>query len=445
MQKLKQTLNQKHNLSPQQIQFLGLLQISITGLDKRIESEIEENPALEEEEELDSIEKHENHYTAKEQSLKNDYITNNLTGNTYTLADHLHKQLIGNNINDDQLTVVKYLIDSLDDNGFLRRDTQSILSDFYISNEIEISEEQILASIKIINDLEPAGIGAKDLKECLLIQIKRKILKNKKSIIYILNDFYHEFINKNFEKIIKDTGITIEKLRMVYEEVEKLNPKPGASFSKNKDTIQYIIPDFKIIYKDGGIDVVVNKTKEKKIRVNSFYNTLLSKTKDSETRDFLTQKLDKAKWFVEALNKRYETLELVMGAIKDIQQEYLISGRESDLKPMKLADIAEKVHLDISTISRVTNSKYVETSFGNYLLKDFFSEAYRKDNGTLISTKEIKKKLTDIVQNENKNIPYTDEQLCIILGQEEYYIARRTVAKYRHELSIPIAKLRRKV
>jgi len=232
---------------------------------------------------------------------------------------------------------------------------------------------------------------------------------------------------------------------MVYEEVEKLNPKPGASFSKNKDTIQYIIPDFKIIYKDGGIDVVVNKTKEKKIKVNSYYSTLLSNTKDSETRDFLKQKLDKAKWFVEALNKRYETLELVMVAIKDIQQEYLISGIESDLKPMKLADIAEKVHLDISTISRVTNSKYVETSFGNYLLKDFFSEAYRKDNGALISTKEIKKKLIDIVQNENKNIPYTDEQLCVILGQEEYYIARRTVAKYRHELSIPIAKIRRKV
>tara|TARA_B110001454_G_scaffold218650_1_gene247300 strand:+ start:225 stop:1562 length:1338 start_codon:yes stop_codon:yes gene_type:complete len=445
MQKLNQTLNQKLTLSPQQIQFLGLLQIPIIDLEKRIESEIEDNPTLEEDEEETILDKYETNYSAKEQGRKTDFIVNNLTNNTDTLASFLHKQLIGNNLHDNQLTLVKYIIDSLDDNGFLRRDLESVISDFFISTEVEVSKEKMLEAIKTIQNLEPAGVGAKDLKECLLIQIKKKSPKNKSSIVTILETFYHEFTNKNFEKIIKELQITSNELGLVYKEVEKLNPIPGGSFSKNKDTIQYIVPDFKMTYKNGILDVTVNKSNTKRVTVNAFYNTLLSETKDSATKDFLTQKLDKARWFVDALNKRYETLELVMVAIKDIQQEYFVSGKESDLRPMKLADIAEKVHLDISTISRVTNSKYVETSFGTYLLKDFFSEAYRKDNGDIISTKEIKNKLSEIVRDEDKNSPYTDEWLCKLLGQEEYHIARRTVAKYREKLSIPIAKLRRKI
>ena len=441
MQKLTQNLNLKHKLSPQQIQFLGLLQIPIIDLDKRIESEIEENPVLEEDEETPEYNDN-NNYSSKDK-IKTDFIVNNLSSNNESLSGFLHKQLIGSDFDKLQLNVVEYLIDSLDEDGFLRRDVESIISDFFISNEIEISAEKMLDSIKIIQNFDPIGVGARNLQECLLLQIKKKKLDNKALIIVILEKYYHEFTNKNFEKIIKELNISKNELRLVYDVVERLNPIPGSSFSKNKDLEQYIMADFKISNNEGSLELILNKSNTKKLQVSNFYKNLLSKTKDKETKKFLQEKIEKAKWFVDALNKRDNTLNVVMQAIMAIQTKYFISGKERDLIPMKLADIAEKVNLDISTISRVTNSKYLETSFGTYLLKDFFSEAYRKDNGELISTKHIKKKLVEIVEGEDKSHPYTDERICKILGQEEYHIARRTVAKYREQLSIPIAKLRR--
>ena len=441
MQKLTQNLNLKHKLSPQQIQFLGLLQIPIIDLDKRIESEIEENPVLEEDEETPEYNDN-NNYSSKDK-IKTDFIVNNISSNNESLASFLHKQLIGTDFDKLQLNVVEYLIDSLDEDGFLRRDVESIISDFFISNEIEISTEKMLDSIKIIQNFDPIGVGARNLQECLLLQIKRKKLDNKALIIVILEKYYHEFTNKNFEKIIKELNISKNELRLVYDVIEKLNPIPGSSFSKNKDLGQYIMTDFKISNNEGSLELILNKANTKKLQVSNFYKNLLSETKDKETKKFLLEKIEKAKWFVDALNKRDNTLNVVMQAIMAIQTKYFISSKESDLIPMKLADIAEKVNLDISTISRVTNSKYLETSFGTYLLKDFFSEAYRKDNGELISTKHIKKKLGEIVEGEDKSHPYTDERICQILGQEEYHIARRTVAKYREQLSIPIAKLRR--
>ena len=339
--------------------------------------------------------------------------------------------------------MVKYLINSLDENGFLRRESTSIINDYYIINDIEIGEDLLNDALKTLKDLEPAGVGAKNLRECLIIQNNKSDFDNKLLIKNILENYYEAFTNKNFEKIIRELNIEKEQLSLVYNNVEGLNPIPGAGFSKNKDNTEYIIPDFSISNKDGNIDIKLNKVRERKINVSSYYQKILDETSDEKTKDFLKQKLEQAKWFIESLEKRNETLLKVMDAIAEIQKTYFISGEDKDLKPMKLADISEKVQLDISTISRVTNSKYLEASFGTFLLKELFSEAYRKDNGEIISTKEIKNKLMEIIETENKEHPFTDENLCKLLGENDYNIARRTVAKYRDELKIPTARNRR--
>ena len=287
------------------------------------------------------------------------------------------------------------------------------------------------------------GVGAKNLRECLIIQNNKSDFDNKLLVKNILENYYEAFTNKNFEKIITELNIKKEQLSLVYNNVESLNPIPGSGFSKNKDNTEYIIPDFSISCKDGNIDIKLNKVRRRKINISSYYQKILDETNDEKTKDFLKQKLEQAKWFIESLEKRNETLLKVMSAIAEIQKAYFISGEDKDLKPMKLADISEKVQLDISTISRVTNSKYLEASFGTFLLKELFSEAYRKDSGEIISTKEIKNKLIEIIESENKEHPFTDENLCKLLGEDDYNIARRTVAKYRDELKIPTARNRR--
>ena len=444
MQRQRQILKQKLNLSPLQIQFLNLLQIPIVDLDKRIEKEIEENPVIEEDD-LEESENEKVYLSTNNQSndKKTDFLVDNFTGNINTLSNHLQNQLIGSEKNKDELKVVKYLINSLDENGFLRRESTSIINDYYIINGIEISEDLLNDALKTLKDLEPAGVGAKNLRECLIIQNNKSDFDNKLLVKNILENYYEAFTNKNFEKIIRELNIEKEQLSLVYKNVESLNPIPGAGFSKNKDNTEYIIPDFSISNKDGNIDIKLNKVRRRKINISSYYQKILDETNDEKTKDFLKQKLEQAKWFIESLEKRNETLLKVMSAIAEIQKAYFISGEDKDLKPMKLADISEKVQLDISTISRVTNSKYLEASFGTFLLKELFSEAYRKDNGEIISTKEIKNKLIEIIESENKEHPFTDENLCKILGEDGYNIARRTVAKYRDELKIPIARNRR--
>ena len=444
MQRQRQILKQKLNLSPLQIQFLNLLQIPIVDLDKRIEKEIEENPVIEEDD-LEESENEKVYLSTNNQSndRKTDFLVDNFTGNINTLSNHLQNQLIGSEKNEDELKVVKYLINSLDENGFLRRESTSIINDYYIINEIEISEDLLNDALKTLKDLEPAGVGAKNLRECLIIQNNKSDFDNKLLIKNILENYYEAFTNKNFEKIIRELNIEKEQLSLVYNNVESLNPIPGAGFSKNKDNTEYIIPDFSISNKDGNIDIKLNKVRRRKINISSYYQKILDETNDEKTKDFLKQKLEQAKWFIESLEKRNETLLKVMSAIAEIQKAYFISGEDKDLKPMKLADISEKVQLDISTISRVTNSKYLEASFGTFLLKELFSEAYRKDNGEIISTKEIKNKLIEIIESENKENPFTDENLCKLLGEDDYNIARRTVAKYRDELKIPTARNRR--
>ncbi|MDC1063587.1 RNA polymerase factor sigma-54 [Flavobacteriales bacterium] len=445
MQKQHQILRQKFKLSPQQIQFLGLLAIPVVDLEKRIEEELEENPTLEESDDTENIDNKEENFHYKSKNSKLDFVVDNITGNLDSLSNFLHKQVVGINNSDKEVELLEYLIDSLDDNGFLMQRHNAIIDDYFIANDILISEQELNDTLNILKSFDPAGVGAKDLQECLIIQLERKDNAYKSISIEILRNYYHEFSNKNFEKIIKELKISEEELAGVYKEIETLNPIPGGSFSINKENTEYVVPDFSLKNSEDGISVILNNPNKRNVAVNKYYEKLLKETSDAETKDFLQTKIEKAKWFVDALKKRNKTLKDVMETIVKIQKNYFISGKEYDIKPMKLADIAEIIKMDISTISRVTNSKYVETNFGSFLLKDFFSEAYKKDNGDIISTKEIKKKLIDIIEGEDKTKPYTDEVICELLGKEDYHIARRTVAKYREELKIPISKFRRKL
>ena len=445
MQKQHQILRQKFKLSPQQIQFLGLLAIPVVDLEKRIEEELEENPTLEESDDTENIDNKEENFHYKSKNSKLDFVVDNITANVDSLSNFLHKQIVGINKHDKEVELLEYLIDSLDDNGFLMQRHNAIIDDYFIANDILISEQELNDTLNILKSFDPAGVGAKDLQECLIIQLERKDNAYKSISIEILRNYYHEFSNKNFEKIIKELKISEKELAGVYKEIETLNPIPGGSFSINKENTEYVVPDFSLKNSEDGISVILNNPNKRNVAVNKYYEKLLKETSDAETKDFLQTKIEKAKWFVDALKKRNKTLKDVMETIVKIQKNYFISGKEYDIKPMKLADIAEIIKMDISTISRVTNSKYVETNFGSFLLKDFFSEAYKKDNGDIISTKEIKKKLIDIIEGEDKTKPYTDEVICELLGKEDYHIARRTVAKYREELKIPISKFRRKL
>ena len=445
MQKQQQILNQKLKLSPQQIQFLGLLSIPIVDLEKRIEEELEENPTLEESDSTENTDNKEENFHYRSKENKRDFIVDNITASIDSLSSFLHKQIIGINNSDKEVELLEYLIDSLDYNGFLTQRNDAIIDDYFIANDILITEKELNSALDILKTFEPVGVGAKDLQECLIIQLERRGSVYKSISKEILENYYHEFSNKNFEKIIKELKISEKELADVYKEIESLNPIPGSGFSIDKENTEYVIPDFSLKNSEDDISVILNNPNTKIVAVNKYYEKLLKETSDVETKDFLQKKIEKAKWFVDALKKRNKTLKDVMEAIVNIQESYFTSGKEYDLKPMKLADIAEIIKMDISTISRVTNSKYVETNFGSFLLKDFFSEAYKKDNGEIISTKEIKKKLIDIIDSEDKTKPFTDEIICDLLGKEEYHIARRTVAKYREELKIPISKFRRKL
>ncbi|MDA9612348.1 RNA polymerase factor sigma-54 [Flavobacteriales bacterium] len=432
----KQRLEQKQyqKLSPQQIQFLGLLQIPIVSLEKRIEEELEDNPALEEDEENDT-------YFS---SNKTDFSDFQIEDKSESLTSYLEKQLVGIELSKGNLFLVKYLINSLDSNGFLSRDLFSISSDLLISDNLDISEVKMLNALNVLQNLEPIGVGANSLQECLLIQLKKLYPENKLAF-KIITEFYSQFSNKNFENIIKNLGISEEKLKSTYSLIESLNPIPSNGFFKNEEISEYIFPDFTLLVVNNQLELKLNKSNTKPIKISKYYSNLLNETNDKTTKEFLQKKVEKALWFKKALIKREATLKKVMLAIISLQENYLLSGVESDLKPMKLADIANIVNMDISTISRVSNSKYVETHFRTFKLKELFSEAYKKDDGQVISTNEIKKHLKEIILTEDKTTPYNDEQLAELLGKDNYHIARRTVAKYREQLGIKIAKLRREL
>jgi RNA polymerase sigma-54 factor len=443
MNKQRLQQNQQLKLSPKQIQFLGLLQTPLTSLESRIEEELEKNPALEEE----IVDEEESDFQTEYQYYKRnnpDYSPPPIPDKEESLYEALLKQLLLLNLEEQEYDLAQYLIGCLDDNGFLTRDLYIIENDLLLNQDIEVSEKELERILQKIQTLEPFGVGAKSMQECLVLQLKAK--EKTKSIqlaIDVLQNYYDPFSKKNFDAIFRKSEINKFQLKQVYLEVEKLNPNPGSAFSNSTEMTNYILPDFSINYIDGKLNLKLNKSNNRQVFVNKSYEKMLTETKDKQAKDFIKQKIESAIWFADAIKQRENTLHNVMSAIINFQHDYFISGDEKDLNPMKLMDIAQIVSMDISTISRVSNSKYVETSFGTFLLKELFSEAYHKEDGTVISTKEIKEKLKKILESEDKKQPLNDEKLAELLGKQEYHIARRTVAKYREQLHISVARLRR--
>ena len=485
---LKQSLQQKllQKLSPQQIQMIKLLEIPTIQLEQRIKKELEENPVLEEGREEDENYDDNQEDEVYEDDIENDidefsledYINDEdvpsykLQSNNYSKDDkkeeipfsvgvsfheHLQNQIGLRSLSEKQEVLAYYLIGNLDDDGYLSRKLESIVNDLAFSQNIETTEEELLEVLKIIQDLEPAGVGARTLQECLLIQIQTKDqdITEIKLARKVLKHFFDEFTKKHYEKIITRLNLSEDELKAAINEILKLNPRPGSSFSDSSRVIQTLVPDFVLENKDGELQLSLNSRNVPELRLNSTYTELLlsytSKNKQEKTRgdkeaiSFVKQKLDSAKWFIDAIKQRQNTLLLTMNAIIEYQYEYFLDGDESMLRPMILKDIAEKTGLDISTVSRVANSKYVQTNFGIYPLKYFFSEGLQTESGEEVSTREIKSILKECIENEDKRKPLTDDRLTEILKEKGYLIARRTVAKYREQLNIPVARLRKEL
>ena len=444
MQKQRLKQNQQLRLSPQQIQFLSLLQIPIVSLEKRIEEELEDNPALEESEEESWEEEYTSNYRSKHTQENSRPV---IAEREETLQEFLLKQLPLQNLNDKESFLATFLIGCLDDNGFLARDLYAIADDLLFKQNMQISERDLFPILEIVQSLDPAGVGAKNLQECLLIQLKRKA--EKPSVLLaqsILSQQYQSFSTKNFDKIQRELDVNENDLKLAFKEISKLNPKPGGGFANSQEGTAYILPDFILENIDGDLKLRLNNKRKRKIGPSKQYQQMLTELEgDKEASEFLKKKLESAQWFTDALKQREGTLLSTMSCIFELQDGFFKSGDIKDLKPMKLLDVAQKVKLDISTVSRVTNSKYIETPFGTFLLKEFFSEAFSKEDGASISNKVVKSHLQDLLEKEDKSKPLTDEQLSEILDKKGYHIARRTVAKYREQLGVSVARLRREI
>ena len=479
---LKQFLSQKQDqrLSPQQIQLMKLLQVPTMELDQRIKQEIEENPALEEgkeqnEDEFDSQQEdndsdgdqedfdisdyldddHADYKTkAKNQSKDEDERAIPLSGEQ-TFRERLSKQLYMLSLSNLETVIAETIIGNLDESGYLSREIDAIVDDIVFSQGIEIEEGEVADVLTKIQSLDPAGIGARDLKECLLLQINRNLKGNisRFTAKKILENHFEEFTKKHYQKIIKKLDISEENLKDAINEILKLNPKPGGSSREAARNIQQIIPDFRIMEIEGKLELTLNGRNAPELKVSGDYKVMLknysdgAKTSksDKDALVFVKQKLDSAKWFIDAIKQRQNTLLLTMNSIMEYQYSFFLSGDETQLKPMILKDIADIVKMDISTISRVANSKHVQTSFGVYSLKYFFSESLSTESGEEVSTREVKSILSDAVDSENKRKPLPDEKLMQLLRDKGYNIARRTVAKYREQLNIPVARLRKQL
>ena len=442
MQNQKLEQNQRLKISSKQIQFLSLLQTPSMDLERVIEKELEENPALEEAEENESENDENNYAHRRENKFQPE---KQLAEKSITLSEFLESQMIEVSLDSKSEFLVKYLINSLDKNGFITRDLHIISSDLFVNYKLEVDEDELLDCLKIIQKFEPIGVGARSLKESLLIQLKNKKRTLETDLaLYVISNFYSEFMNKNYEKLLEKTNKNKEEIRSVYKEVEKLNPFPGSEYSSEKKEEKYIVPDFNISIIDNRPVASLLRC-YKKIKTSAYYQKMLKTAKDNSVVEFLKRKIDTAKWFQNALKEREKTLLDIMQVIVNFQEKYFLSGNEVDLKPMKLIDIAKIVKMDISTISRMSNSKYFESFFGCILVKDLFSEAYMQLDGTSVSIKVIKKRLQEIIKEEDKTRPLSDEKIAEVLGGEDYLIARRTVAKYRASLSIPTKKMRRVV
>ena len=480
---LKQHLAQKleQRLSPQQIQLMKLLQVPTMELDQRIKQEIEENPALEEgaesnEDEYDNDDMDDDYDDNDEPDFDiseyidedgSDYKTkaNNqskddeervipLSGEQ-SFQEKLTEQLHLLDFDDKQFMIADTIIGNLDESGYLNREIEAIVDDLAFSANILATEEEVEHILHVIQELDPAGVGARDLQECLLIQINRRQDGDitRFTAKKILEDFFEEFTKKHYDKIAKKLEIEDEDLKEAVDEILKLNPKPGGSMKESAKNYQQIIPDFMITEFEGRLELTLNGRNAPELKVSREYEMMLrtyaegAKTSksDKDALMFVKQKLDGAKWFIDAIKQRQNTLLLTMDAIMNYQKEYFLTGDETNMRPMILKDIAEIVGLDISTISRVANSKYVQTGYGIFSLKYFFSESLSTDTGEEVSTREVKKILSEAIEGEKKRKPLTDEKLAELLKEKGYNIARRTVAKYREQLNIPVARLRKEL
>ncbi len=487
---LKQSLQQKllQKLSPQQIQFIKLLQIPTVMLDSRIKEELEENPALEDgslsnaeevsEYSLDDEAKDEPIDNSNEQQDEfniDDYLQDDDQDDGYRMMqdndddedkkempiavsssfhEMLQAQLSMCVMGDHEFMVAQQILGSLDDDGYLRRPIVALVDDLAFSQNIFSSEQEIEHLLEIIQSFDPAGVGARDLQECLLLQLKRKDQSSKsiKNATIIVRDYLEEFTKKHYDKLERGLSISSEELKQAVQEILKLNPKPGNSFADNSKQLQ-VIPDFIINKNDQYLILTLNSRNAPELRVSKSYQEMFQTydkavQKDKKMKEavmFVKQKLDSAKWFIDAIKQRQQTLIKTMNAIMQYQYDYFLTGDERKLRPMILKDIADQVQMDISTVSRVANSKYVQTEFGTFLLKSFFSEGIQMEGGEEVSNREVKKILEDCIGNEDKKHPLADERLAEILKENGYNIARRTVAKYREQLNIPVARLRKEL
>ena len=460
-------LKQTQKMSPLQILTIKLLELPIQSLEQKIRSELEENPVLDDSPDPNRSE--ESKDISIDELKDDDYIPSYKTRvnnwgkdprpeyNSFSVKTSFNQSLMDQlgcrNLDKHQYDIAAFLIGSLDNDGYLRRDIESIVDDLAFRAGIDTNADEVLSVLRIIQDFEPTGVGARDLRECLLLQLQTcKQTPEVQDAERILKDFFQEFSNRHFQKIISRTGMSEARLKKAMARIVKLNPSPGGEVGDSYEAeTQQVVPDFILEDNDGQLSFSMPRFSVPELRVNKKYADLLLSSKNSSEREqkeaaaFVRQKLDSAKWFVEALKQRQNTLTRTMDAILQYQYEYFAMGDETKLKPMVLKDIAEKTGFDISTISRVVNSKYIETDFGIYPLKYFFSEGMENKDGESVSTRELKKVLQECVDAEDKRKPLTDEQLVVEMEKHGYKVARRTIAKYRGQLGIPLARWRKEL
>ncbi|APY01404.1 RNA polymerase factor sigma-54 [Lacinutrix venerupis] len=483
---LKQYLQFKlsQKLSPQQIQLMKLIQLPTQAFEQRLKQELEENPALDtgKEEKVDeyedmdnSADEYDDNEVIETEINVDDYLSDDeipdyrTSANNYSADDdeksipyasgtsftqHLKTQLNTYRLSDEERDIAEFLVGSVDESGYIRRELSDIMDDLAFTQNVYTTEEKIEHVLKIVHQLDPAGVGARNLQECLSIQLARKEQSPDVELASkIINDAFEQFTKKHYKKLMAKFDISEIQLKDAIHEIERLNPKPGGSYSGNTRMIEHVVPDFAIKIVDGQLELTLNGRNAPELHVSREYNNMLKGYKESKDKSkaqkdavlFIKQKLDAAKWFIEAIKQRQQTLFVTMSAIMHYQKEYFLTGDERNLKPMILKDIADEIEMDVSTVSRVANSKYVDTPYGTKLIKEFFSESMTNDQGEEVSTREIKKILETVVEEEDKKKPLTDEALAKILKEKGYPIARRTVAKYREQLDISVARLRKEL
>jgi RNA polymerase sigma-54 factor len=481
-QQLKYKLSQK--LSPQQIQLMKLIQLPTQAFEQRVKQELEENPALDSGKERDekydddfdnSQDDYEERETIETEINVDEYLSDDdipsyrLNANNYSADDEeksvpyasgtsfgqfLKTQLQTYRLSDTDRQIAEFLVGSVDESGYIRRSVDDMVDDLAFTQNVYTDNKTVSKILQIVHQLDPAGVGARSLQECLLIQLKRKTpTKDIELAISLIEDAFDHFTKKHYSKLLSKFDITEDELREAIDEIEHLNPKPGGAYSGNTRIVEHVVPDFTIKIVDGDLELTLNGRNAPQMHVSRDYSNMMkgykeAKEKTKAQRDavmFIKQKLDAAKWFIEAIKQRQETLFVTMSSIMHYQKEYFLTGDERNLRPMILKDIADEIEMDVSTVSRVANSKYVDTPYGTKLIKEFFSESMTNDQGEEVSTREIKKILEITVSEENKRKPLTDEKLAKILKEKGYPIARRTIAKYREQLDIPVARLRKEI